>query len=238
MMSKSSSDGGNTLLEKLIFDREWFDSFLLRSIFHSAAIEGNTITLEETQSLLLEGVVPNFRRHVSLREIHELVNLKRAWKYLLGFSEPIHITLMHELHRIVMNNIDDESGQFKRTQNIVGATLTSKPENVSTEVFYLVEQFYNGWLTYAKTDKDKIRAIAEFHIAYEHIHPYQDGNGRTGRLLMNYLLICREMMPIVIRVEDRAQYYTWISNRDVEGFVNYMEDQIRHEQSILNRNGK
>lgn len=229
----------NNIVEILKDDREYIEDYLVRSVYNSAAIESNSITVDETRAILLDGILPNFNRRVSVREFNELVNLKKAWSFVINnYDKEITISLMHEVHKLTMENIDEEAGRFKRTANMVGGILTTSPENVSTEILYLIDNLYKGWLPYAETEIDKVQAVVDFHIQYEEIHPYQDGNGRSGRLLMNWLLLQNNIPPFTIRVEDQARYYMFLRTKDRIGLMEYTLSQITNEALLLNRNGQ
>ncbi|MDQ0888821.1 Fic family protein [Paenibacillus sp. V4I9] len=231
----------NSIVRAMVADIEYFDDLIVRMIYHSAAIEGNTVTIDETKSMFIDGIMPNFKRKVTLREIHELTNLNACWHFMMGdvtSESPITISLMHEYHRKIMQNIDEESGKFKRTKNMVGGELTVDPTSVPTEMNILIDQLYNGWLAYAKNMEDIVRAAVSFHMRYEKIHPYLDGNGRSGRLLMNHVLIAQNVAPFVIKVEDKAFYYQCLRENNVPALTEYALIQIAHEVTLINRNGE
>jgi Fic family protein len=222
------------MIDRMYANSSYMDDLTVRMVFNSASIEGNTITIDETRSFLIDEIVPNFRRRVSAREINELANLRTAWRYItLKVDERITISMMHELHKYVMHNIEIESGVFKKTQNMVGGELTTSPEKTPTEILYLLDNLYNGSLAYARTLEDKVLGAVSFHIGYEKIHPYSDGNGRTGRLLLNQVLLAQSIAPFVIKAEDKAYYYKCLRETDEQGLANYAMECITEEMSLL-----
>lgn len=223
------------IVSKMSANSKYMDDLIVRMVFNSASIEGNTITIDETRSLLLDGIIPNFRRRVGLREVYELENIRSAWQYLiLRAEERITIGLMHKVHELVMNNIEDEAGKFKKTQNMVGGKLTTPPERVHNEIYHLLDHLYNGTLIYAKNMEDKVKATVSFHIGFEKIHPYSDGNGRTGRLLLNHVLLSQNIAPFIIRAEDKALYYKYLRENDVMGLTAYALERIKEEEELIN----
>jgi Fic family protein len=227
------------LVELIKEDTQYLESFLVRSVHSSAAIEGNTVTESETQVLLVDGFVPVFSRPVSLREVNELQNLKAAWNYVLEVCKlDLSISVIHNIHKLVMTNIDGEAGAFKRTQNIVGSRLTTAPEKVPTEMQYLISNLMDGRLKYVESEEDLLEAVAWFHLEFEKVHPYPDGNGRTGRLLINWVLLHEGCAPVVINVATKAEYLDCLRNDDVKGLAKYLKDALEVERNLLNRNGE
>jgi hypothetical protein len=113
--------------------------------------------------------------------------------------------MMHELHKLVMNNIDQDAGEFKRTQNMVGGELTTPPETTPTELHYLLDNLYNGSLAYAKTVDDKVR-----------------------------VLLSEEIAPFIIRAEDKAYYYKCLREKDENSLTEYALECISKEPAIIN----
>ncbi|MFB5265507.1 Fic family protein [Paenibacillus enshidis] len=238
-MKSMSSFGEKDIVRIIRGDHEYLQSILVRSVYNSAAIEGNSISIDETQVLLVDGFVPAFKRAVTTRELYELTNLSSVWNYILNHcTAELTISVMHEVHQLTMFNIDDNSGRFKRTQNMVGGRLTTKPENVSTEILYALDDLMNAKFIYSKTEEDIVEAVAWFHLTYEKIHPYEDGNGRTGRALVNYLLLQNNLPPVVVKVEDRAEYYSYLRTDDYLGLAKYFMKSMEEEKAFLNRKGK
>lgn len=83
------------------------------------------------------------------------------------------------------------------------------------------------------TNQDIIDLVCESHIEFERIHPFADGNGRTGRLVMNYLLVKNDIAPLVIEKEDKERYIFFLANQDVEALSNYAQDKIKKEFSRM-----
>ncbi len=177
----------------------------------STAIEGNTLTLRETQLLIDEGITPAGAKH--LREIHETLNHDRAVVCLQGFVKSGRIIDekgIAELHRLVMANIDDARSGTCRSDRVMltGAPVQPlRPELVPSAMLELC-----SWIT--TTETHPVILAGEAHYRFVKIHPFHDGNGRTARLLMNWILL-REHLPLtVIPAEARSRYITSIDDAD------------------------
>lgn len=229
----------------MVLPKEYVEDLLVRFSHHSNAIENNSITLPETVSIILHNTVPN---KVSLREVYEIDNHRHAIEYLLSpntLKEDFSFEILFETHSILMDRLDHRRGAFKTDVNyIVGADFeTTPPSNVYQVMKQWIDNV-NYRIELAETDKEIIDLICESHIQFERIHPFADGNGRTGRLVMNYLLMKNNIAPLVIEKADKERYVFFLANVDVEGFSDYAEEKIQKEQKriksfeITNKHGK
>ena len=88
-------------------------------------------------------------------------------------------------------------------------------------------------LEVADSDDDKLLAILDTHIQFERIHPFSDGNGRTGRIVMNYSLLQQGFPPLIIEKETKAQYIEFLGNQDIDGFVQFAKDILEKEHKRM-----
>ena len=209
----------------MIYSPEYLSDLMVRMAHHSTAIEGNTLTQGETKSVLVDGYVP---RAMDMRELNEVLNYKVFMTFLIEqstSSAPLSLSLIREVHTILCREaIESVPGQFKQRPNmIVGADFTPTPP-------YLVPSALMDWIDNlaaqmdaAASDSDKVLAICRQHIAFEHIHPFPDGNGRVGRALMVYSCFLEEITPIVIPVERRKEYINYLNTEDLHGFAAFSE---------------
>ena len=166
--------------------QNYLNDILIRMAYHSSAIEGNTITLPETVSIILENTLPSSRK--GIREFYEIENHKQAFEYLfdnIDNNKDLNIDLLLNIHRYLVDRLQHDAGCFKSSQNaIVGAEFqTASP----SETPYLVRQWIdntNYRLNNAKEDAEILEILADTHIQFERIHPFSDGNGRCGRLVI------------------------------------------------------
>lgn len=179
------------------------ESELPESVFNSNAIENSTLTLKETERILLELEVP---RNVSVREVFEAKNLARVMEYTkskAGEAE-LSIEMILFLHKMLIGNIDDAiAGRFRATGEYVrvGTHIAPAPEHVESMIEAILLEFSADHTNYF-TDK-----IAKFHLDFETVHPFCDGNGRMGRVIINYQLMRFGFPNIIIRDKEKHIYY-------------------------------
>ena len=186
------------------FPFEYMEDILVRMAHHSTAIEGNTLTQAETISILIHNFIP---RDMSEREYYEVKNYRKAFNTLLEADRKITTELIKKYNKYIMENLHDLNGKFKTTQNLIlGAEFEpTKPYLVPFEI----EDWCNN-LSYrlenAKTNEEKVEIIMDQHIKFEKIHPFNDGNGRTGRLLIIHSCLKEDLEPIIIPKEEKGKY--------------------------------
>ncbi|MBR3722659.1 MAG: Fic family protein [Selenomonadaceae bacterium] len=215
---------------------KYLDDLMVRMAHHSTAIEGNTLTLGETKSILIDGYVP---RPMNMRELYEVVNYKAFIPFLtanIGMRTPLSLNLIKSVHAILCKDaIESVPGDFKRIPNqIIGANFTPTPP-------YLVPSALQDWilnleaqLQHSDNNNLKVEAICRQHIAFEHIHPFPDGNGRVGRALMVYTCLFMDMPPIVIPVNRKGEYISYLNTEDIRGFTDFAL-QLQNDESARMR---
>ena len=199
-------------MEKLPF--EYMEDMLVRMAHHSTAIEGNTLTQAETISILIHNFIP---RDMSEREYYEVKNYRKAFNTLLEADRKITTELIKKYNKYIMENLHDLNGKFKTTQNLIlGAEFEpTKPYLVPFEI----EDWCNN-LSYrldnAKTNEEKVEIIMDQHIKFEKIHPFNDGNGRTGRLLIIHSCLKEDLEPIIIPKEENGKYINLLASENLK----------------------
>jgi Fic family protein len=172
-------------------------------VYNSNAIENSTLTLKETEKILLEMAVS---REVSLREVYEAKNLARVVGYIRNKSQDTDINKesILFLHQMLISGIDDsiasrfrEKGEYVR----VGTHIAPAPEHVERMIDSIIVEYSSDLSAYF-VDK-----IAKFHLDFETIHPFNDGNGRIGRVLLNFQLMRLGFPGIIIRNKEKKGYY-------------------------------
>ena len=200
------------IMEKLPF--EYMEDILVRMAHHSTAIEGNTLTQAETISILIHNFIP---RDMSEREYYEVKNYRKAFNTLLEADRKITTELIKKYNKYIMENLHDLNGKFKTTQNLIlGAEFEpTKPYLVPFEI----ENWCNN-LSYrldnAKTNEEKVEIIMDQHIKFEKIHPFNDGNGRTGRLLIIHSCLKEDLEPIIIPKEEKGKYINLLASENLK----------------------
>ena len=185
-----------------------------RYIYNTNTIEGNTLTEEEVETLLKTGKGPI---NANPREIYETNNMRHALRFLdLKKNEDVNIELMEELHFEIQKDIKDDAGQFKTTYNcVMPDNPTTPPQFVKEEIEKLIK-----WYKENKTMNPFLLASI-FHMQFEIIHPFSDGNGRVGRLLSNHILKQHDFLPVTILQKTKEEYYRAIQNQNLAKFLIY-----------------
>lgn len=204
---------GKEALLKLIDEVEVVDN-----VYNSNAIENSTLTLRETEKILLE---MEAGRNISLREVFEAKNLARVAGYVRdkAASEELNEEMILLLHRMLITNIDDEiAGRFRKKGEYVrvGGYIAPAPEKVERLVGDALIDFQSDGVRYFS------EKIARFHLEFEHIHPFLDGNGRIGRILINYQLQRLGYPPIIIMNKGKLDYYQGFKEYDKNGETRIM----------------
>ena len=196
---------------------EYFLDLSVRMTHHSNAIEGNTLTLNETATIILDSTIPGSK---SVREVFEVLNHKRAIDYMLNElanDQNLDIYVIKNINKEILDRLNDNAGNFKNSSNaIIGADFqTSTPSQVPILTKNWIENL-NDRLELCKTDDEKLLEILSSHIEFERIHPFIDGNGRTGRLIMLYLCFQENISPFVIEKNDRALYMNYLREQNAD----------------------
>ena len=179
------------------------EEFMVDFTYNSNAIEGNTLTLKET-AMVLEGMTIDQK---PLKDHLEAVGHKDAFLYVEDIASrntTLTDSIIKNIHSLVLMNQPEDKGVFRRIPvKIMGAyTEPVQPyliEPKITELLLVNEE--------RKTTMNQLERIARFHLEFEGIHPFIDGNGRTGRLLMNLDLIQNGYPPVNVKFTDRKRYY-------------------------------
>lgn len=180
-------------------------------VYNSNAIENSTLTLKETEKILLEMEVD---REVSLREVFEAKNLARVLEYIRTKLPALDLTkeMILLLHHMLIGNMNDTiAGRFRGMNEYVrvGTHIAPAPEHIER----LVEEILIDYSSDVKSyflDK-----IALFHLQFETIHPFNDGNGRIGRVLIHYQLLKLGFPGVIIRNKGKTKYYNcFVAYRD------------------------
>lgn len=173
------------------------------SVYNSNAIENSTLTIEETEKILLELEV---MRKVSVREVYEAKNLARVFEYIKNktLSKDLDEELVLFLHKMLISGINDDfAGRFRTRGEYVrvGTHIAPAPEHIALMIESALIDYSSDHTSYF------LEKIAKFHLEFEHIHPFCDGNGRIGRVLINYQLMQLGFPQIIIRDKEKHLYY-------------------------------
>ncbi len=180
------------------------DEFVIENTYDSNAIEGNTLTLRETALILREGITIAEK---PLKDHLEAIGHKDAFEYVVSLADantPLSERIIKGIHSLVLMNDRLNRGVYRGVPvRILGASHTPpQPYLVPIQMERLLAEYDT-----LKQSKHNIEAIAEFHLKLEGIHPFVDGNGRTGRLILNLELMKAGLLPVNIKFADRRKYY-------------------------------
>lgn len=206
-----------------------YEAFVSLFTFDSNAIEGNTLTLDETSQLLFDGLVPAR----SLREVNEALNHKRAFDRLLAHRGDLTKRFLCDLHRVVVadtlrRDLAEQIGKYRTVQVFLRGVdwVPPAPAAVPKDMKLLLE-----WYAKSRGRVHPFVVAAYFHTAFELVHPFVDGNGRVGRLLMNFILRKNRLPMVNIPRRRRREYYAALRagqvNADLRPFVALLLDLYR-----------
>lgn len=213
----------NWLIERFIIERKRFDrsgvyAYTQRAMaYNSNKIEGSTLTPEQTASLFDNGTLPQNESFYRAKDVEEMNGHFLMFNYMLDtINEGLTEELIKRFHYELKSGVFEDRangyaiGDYKKRPSMVGMYKTALPNEVVTEMSRLLE-----W--YSKQEKN-LNTMAEFHARYEMIHPFQDGNGRTGRMILFRECLKNEgISPFIILDENREMY--------IEGLREYREQQ-------------
>ena len=184
--------------------------------YNSNHIEGSRLSLEQTRLIFETATIGFEEGPVSVDDIVETQNHFRAIDYVIDrATEPLSEGMIKELHRILKASTTDSAkdwfaiGGYKRLPNEVGGMKTTPPEDVAKDIGALLKE-------YDPRSVHSLEDIVAFHVRFERIHPFQDGNGRVGRLIMVKECLANGVVPFVIADDMKAFYYRGLVEWDNE----------------------
>lgn len=193
------------------------EDFAVEYTYNSNAIEGNTLTLRETD-MVLRGLTIDQK---PLKDHMEAVGHKEAFDFvreLVQNNVPISERVIQQIHYLVLADKKDDRGVYRRVPvRIMGA------QHEPVQPYLIQPRMEQLMLNYAESSEHIVTKLARFHIEFEGIHPFIDGNGRTGRLLVNLELMKAGYPPIDIKFTDRMAYYKAFDEYHVNGNLSAME---------------
>ena len=199
----------------------------VRMVYESNSIEGNSLTLRETELVLSKGVTVSGK---PLKDHLETVNLAKAWEQVKALAQP-SATLTEfnllDLHRIILTRVEDSFAGTYRTSAVRIAGSNHIPPN-PIKVAELMDSLFEE----IKSLADPIEKAARLHHGISSIHPFADGNGRTARLAMNFVLLAAGCPPISIPTTPREAYYNALEaadSGDLKTFQAFLETELHKE---------
>lgn len=199
--------------------------------YNSNKIEGSTLTPEQTASLFDTGVIYNNGEvmYVS-KDVEEMNGHFLMFNEMLKtLDEPLTEELIKAFHYQLKAGVFEDRangyaiGDYKKRPNIIGASMTTtNPREVRKEMKELIQ-------SYQLESIHDLKSLARFHAHYEKIHPFQDGNGRTGRMILFRECMANEIIPVIIRDNTKIEYYRALriaqDTKDYEPLLNYFQNE-------------
>lgn len=215
--------------EFMLSDRAYFEDFVTRSTYHSNAIEGSTLSYAETYAILWND--NSMRVSATARELYEAINHKYALGIAMRGHDPeLRESLIKDIATQVNRNIS-ELDSYRRVQVIIRGAEHIPPAPAS--VPQMMMELVYAYNLAVRSGEEPLRREADFHIRFERIHPFEDGNGRTGRILLQRGCMLAGLEPPVITVDCRADYLNLIATQDVEGLRGLLADLCAAERERM-----
>lgn len=219
------------MLDMFFKSKEYLEDFVTRSTYHSNSIEGSTLTYAETYAILyndnsfkIEGKEP--------REIYEAINHKEALELVfehLKNKDELDEKFIKQINETINKNIKETTG-YRTVQVFIRGSehIPPEPQKIPNLMNYYIYNYNND-------EQDVFKKIAKYHIEFEKIHPFEDGNGRTGRLLINYELLKNDIAPVVISKDDRVKYFEYIRNENIDEFAKWLKELSEAEKERIKK---
>ncbi|MCX6737156.1 MAG: Fic family protein [Candidatus Parcubacteria bacterium] len=234
---EQKSSKHKNILSEILKNPDIRDQFILKLTYHSNSIEGSTLTEPDTAAILFDNAaLPN----KTLTEQLEAKNHQTALNYLFDYisrKQKIDGNLVLKLHGILMNGVLPNAGSYRNyAVRIAGIDLP-------TANYMKIPDLMSKVILDARKDtKDIVSLSANVHSRFEQIHPFADGNGRVGRLLMNAMLLKENFAPAIIHQEQKQLYYTYLYKAQTKNDQSQLEyflcDAITNGFEILERSDK
>ena len=235
---KSMSKFKKWLIDRFIIERKKFDrsgvyAYTQRVMaYNSNKIEGSTLTPEQTASLFDNGTLPRSDDYYRAKDVEEMNGHFLMFNFMLDtLEEPLSQKLIKQFHYELKSGVFEDRangyaiGDYKQRPNMVGMYRTALPKEVPDEMEKLL-----SW--YAAQPKN-METLAKFHARYESIHPFQDGNGRTGRMILfRESLKYEEVDPFIILDDDRTVYIEALKEFRESGTVSQLTELLQKEAEI------
>ena len=201
------------ILKEIVQNPDIYDQFLLSLTYNTNKLEGSTLTEDETKAILFDNIALRNKSMVEQLEVkNHQASLQYLFKYLANPLSKVNEELILKLHSILMNSIKTDAGSYRgHGVRIVG---TYVPTANYLKVPILMTQMAKK---INQQDKNIVSHIAKIHSEFEQIHPFSDGNGRVGRLLMNAMLLKNNLPPAVVEQGKKRFYNNCLSKSQLEG---------------------
>lgn len=222
-------------IKKILRDDKISEEFLLELTYNSDAIEGNTLTKKETETVIFSnGSIKDKSLIEHLEAVNHTVILKDIFLERIGC--PIDEGLIRNTHKVLMQGVRDDAGEYARHKRAIRGVdlILPSPDGIPEEMRIFLSKVNN-------LQRHPIEHIARMHADFEAIHPFGDGNGRIGRLIMIIQLINRGLAPCIISVNEKARYYEsleYAQKKSETHFVYFLAEAVLKGYELIGKRYK
>jgi Fic family protein len=206
------------------------EGLLIKFTYNTTRIEGGTLSYSDTLTLLKHQISP---RAKPLRDVKETENHKEVFLYLKNnIGKKINEDIILRIHDLLKKGITEDAGKFRTANVTVGDLVPVRPSLIRGEIKNLIQWYENN----KKMHCFELATI--FHCEFERIHPFFDGNGRVGRLLMNFILMKNDFPLIIIQNKNRKRYYRSLRKADDGNYLpmlKYLLFELKQQESYYKK---
>lgn len=200
------------------------ESVIIKFTYDTNRIEGSSLSYKDTKMLLQDGIAP---REKPMRDIKEAENHRKAFIFMKeSLPKEINRELILGLHRILKESVTEDAGKFRDAQVRVGDLVPIKADMVETEMENLLKWHKKNRNLHA------LELAAVFHCIFERIHPFFDGNGRVGRLLLNHIFLKKGYPVVIVQNRNKRRYYNALKRADDGNYlymIKYLFDELKNQ---------
>lgn len=212
-------------------DKKGIYGFIQKNMaYNSNKIEGSTLTSGQTASLFDTGTIVSEEGFIyRTKDVEEMTgHFKMFNQVLKSLDKPLTAEMIKSFHYQLKSGVFEDyangypAGEFKNRANQVSDLVTELPQNIPMRIDRLIEEYNAG--------RKELIDIARFHAEYEHIHPFQDGNGRTGRAIILKQCLDSDILPVIISDDDKIKYYHALHKAQAEADFDELLSFFKEEQ--------
>lgn len=186
------------------------EEIITKFTYDTSRIEGSSLSYKDTKMLLQDGISPKGK---PIRDIKETENHKKAYLYMVNLKKDINKKLILELHGLLKKDVAEDAGIFRDGQVFVGDLIPIKASMIETEINNLISWYKNNKKLHP------LELATVFHCIFERLHPFFDGNGRVGRLLLNFILLKNGYPIVIIQDKNKRRYYNALGRADSGNYL-------------------
>lgn len=218
----------------MYYNKDYRLNVLARFSFHNAGVHGNKTTIQEVYDILGNQIMPE--THMGIRQFYEIDNHRLAYDYILNRYEndqTMSLQMIRDIHGLLLDRLDPSNGLFKSTRMAITETdyMPVSVSGTKDAVKEWVQETNQAVLT-TEDPQAFMKVLAEAHLKFEQIHPFLDGNGRVGRLILMYLSMKYLKVPTYFYKEDYDTYLKALGDEDVETLQGLLYDTYVNEKRI------